>query len=132
MRLTQETDYALRLVLAFSQLNPESYLSAKDISDSQNIPFRFLLRVMKKLKTAGIVHSRQGVDGGYRLARPKEEISLKDVIEAIEGDLHITRCLKSVAHCNANYAPECKVHQALGKVQSALMRQLEEYNFGNI
>lgn len=129
MRLTQETDYALRLVLTFSELTPGEYLTAKDISESQNIPYRFLLRVIRKLKKADILASRQGVDGGYRLARPRREISLLDVIKAIEGEIKITRCLKSTALCNAGYAPECKVHRALGQIQEKLMHELRMANF---
>lgn len=132
MRLTQETDYALRLVLAFSQLQAGEFLTAKDISESQNIPYRFLLRMMKKLKSAGIIISRQGVDGGYRLARPRGEISLLDVIEAVEGRINITRCLKDTLLCNAGYAPECRVHKALGGVQEKLLRELKALNFENI
>lgn len=132
MRLTQETDYALRLVLTFSELNPGDFLTAKDISDSQNIPYRFLLRVIRKLKAANILASRQGVDGGYRLARPKREISIRDVVEAIEGGIHITRCLKSTAFCNAGYAPECKVHRALGAIQEKLLHEMKMANFESI
>lgn len=132
MRLTQETDYALRLVLAFSQLQEGDFLTAKDISDSQRIPYRFLLRMMKKLKSAGIILSRQGVDGGYRLARPRGEISLHDVIEAVEGKMSITRCLKDTGLCNAGYAPQCKVHKALGGVQEKLLEELKALNFDNI
>lgn len=132
MRLTQETDYALRLVLAFSMLEPGSYLTARDISETQKIPFRFLLRVMKKLKRAGIITSRQGIDGGYRLARPRREISLRDVIEAVEGGIHISRCLKSTDLCNAGYAPVCKVHRALGAIQENLLHALKAFNFDNL
>ena len=132
MRLTQETDYALRLIFAFSRLEPGEFLTARQIADGQSIPYRFLLRVMKKLKKAGILASRQGVDGGYRLARPRREISLKDVIEAIEGDIHLNRCLKSTNLCNAGYAPECKVHKTLCLIQENFLQSLKEHNFENL
>jgi Rrf2 family protein len=132
MKLTQETDYALRLVFAFSRLEPGCYLAAREIAESQNIPFRFLLRVITKLKKEGIVASRRGVDGGYRLGRPRAEISLKNVIEAIDGPIHINRCLKSESLCNGDFAPVCRVHRALAEVQDKLLRDLHSYTFENM
>lgn len=132
MRLNQETDYALRLVYAFSRLEPGAYLTAREISDNETIPYRFLLRVMKKLKRAGIIASRQGVDGGYRLAKSPEEINLKDVIESIEGEIGISRCLQNTALCNAGYAPECGVHKTMRVIQENLLKDLHRFNFGNI
>ena len=132
MKLTQETDYALRLVFAFAQLEPGCYLTAREIADSQHIPYRFLLRVITKLKKEGIIASRQGVDGGYRLGRPRAEISLKNVIEAIDGPIHINRCLKSTSLCNGDFAAVCRVHKALASVQENLLQDLRSRNFETI
>jgi Rrf2 family protein len=132
MKLTQETDYAFRLVFAFSRLKPGCHLTAREIADSQNIPYRFLLRVIAKLKKEGIVASRQGVDGGYRLGRPRSEITLKDVMEAIEGPVNINRCLKSSSLCTGDFAAVCRVHRALAEVQDKLLQDLHSYNFENM
>ena len=132
MRLNQETDYALRLVYIFTCKKSDEYLSAKEIAFQHAIPFRFLLKVMIKLKKAGIIASRQGIDGGYKLAKKPRDINLKDVIEAIEGPININRCLKSSALCNAGLAPLCKVHRTLAQVQSNLLRDLESHNFESI
>ena len=93
MRITQESDYALRVVLYFSSLNPGTKVSANIVAEDQNIPLRFLLKLLQKLKKADIVESFMGVNGGYALKREPKDISLKDVIEAIEGPIHLNRCL---------------------------------------
>jgi Rrf2 family protein len=132
MRFTQETDYALRLVYAFSKLPPGTHRSAREIAEKENIPFRFLLRVMGKLKRAKIIASRQGVDGGYRLAKTPGEISLRAIVEAVEGEIKLSRCLKSVSFCSAGYAPDCAVHKTLAVIQGRLADDLAAYNFENL
>lgn len=132
MKFTQETDYAFRIVQSFAKAGTDGYFTAADMSDRENIPYRFLLRVLRKLKRAGIVTSRQGVDGGYRLGRPGGEISLRDVVEAVEGDIQINRCLKDVSFCNAGHAPECQVHRTLLAVQERFLRDLASRTFDNL
>lgn len=132
MKFTQETDYGFRIVLAFSKSGGDSFFTAVEMAENHNIPYRFLLRVLGKLKRAGILQSRQGVDGGYKLAKPPERISLRDVVDAVEGEISINRCLKSVDLCNAGYAPECQVHKTLATVQERFLQELEHYNFANL
>ena len=132
MQFTQETDYAFRIVSVFTSSENDSRLTAGELSASEHIPYRFLLRVLGKLKKAGIVESRQGIDGGYRLARSPEKITLLDVVLAVEGEIRINRCLKDVAHCNAGRAPNCRVHQALGAAQERFLDDLNSYTFGNL
>lgn len=132
MKFTQETDYGFRIVLAFAKSGSDSFLTAVEMSEKHGIPYRFLLRVLGKLKRAGILRSRQGVDGGYKLAKPPERISLRDVVDAVEGEIALNCCLKSVALCNGGYAPECQVHQTLAAVQKKLLQELERYTFANL
>lgn len=129
MRLNQETDYAFRMVQAFSRLAPGTFLTAYEIAEENKIPYRFLLRVAKKLKRAGIALSRQGPDGGFRLARPARDISYLEVIEAIEGEININRCLRDTTLCNAGNAPECQVHKTLRGVQDKFRKELQKKHF---
>lgn len=132
MKFAQETDYALRLVYAFSRMPPGDSATAADVSESERIPYRFLLRILGKLKRAGIVASRRGVEGGYHLARPGAAITMREVIEAVEGPIRINRCLKNISFCNASRAPDCRVHQTLAAIQERLFQELESYNFDNL
>lgn len=132
MRITQEADYALRVVLYLSRLGYNARVTAKIIAEKESIPLRFLLKLLRKLKKAGIVKSYMGANGGYALNKEPEEITLKNVIEAIDGPIHLNRCLYDPEKCNLYRTSKCPVHHALYKVQSNLIKQLESINFKNI
>jgi len=86
MRLSAKADYALRasVELASHGAGP---VKADTVARAQSIPLRFLEQILLELKHAGIVASQRGAEGGYRLARPPEQIRLADVIRAVEGPL---------------------------------------------
>lgn len=89
MRIAASTEYALQAAaeLAADQAQGEGVLSREVIAESQNIPPKFLPRIMSALIRAGVVESRRGTLGGYWLARPADEIALADVVRAVEGPL---------------------------------------------
>jgi Rrf2 family protein len=87
MRVSAKADYAIRAAAELAAADPAVPLKAERISDSQDIPIKFLETILLELKHAGIVRSQRGPDGGYALARPATEISLADVIRAVDGPL---------------------------------------------
>ena len=132
MRITQEGDYAFRVVLYLSKLGMNQRVEAKTISESENIPLRFLLKLLRKLAMAGIVKSYRGVGGGYIIAQEPKKITLKAVLEAIEGPIYINRCLYEPEFCNLQRAGYCNVHKALEKVQLGLVESLESISFQDL
>ena len=97
MKITREADYALRIVsmLAFE----DSQVEAKAISEQKLIPYRFTLKILRKLVQAGIVKSFRGVNGGYKLNKDVSEITLYEVIETIDGVIDINRCITEPDIC---------------------------------
>jgi Rrf2 family protein len=93
MRISAKADYAMRalLELAASEAPP---VKAEDIAHNQRIPVKFLEKIMGDLKTVGIVASQRGAEGGYSLARPAAEVTLAEVLRAIEGPLASVRDIK--------------------------------------
>ena len=87
MRVSAKTDYALRAAVELAAAEPGANVKGERLATSQSIPLRFLENILLQLRHAGIVESRRGADGGYRLARPAAEITLADVIRAIDGPL---------------------------------------------
>jgi Rrf2 family protein len=88
MRVSAKTDYALRAVIELAAGEDASKpVKGERLATSQGIPLRFLENILLQLRHAGIVDSRRGAEGGYRLARPAEDIALADVIRAIDGPL---------------------------------------------
>ena len=87
MRISAKTDYALRAAIELAALNSDVPVKGEAIATAQDIPLRFLENILGDLRNAGIVESRRGVDGGYLLARPANEIALADVVRAVDGPL---------------------------------------------
>ncbi len=87
VRVTAKVDYAVRALVELVPANPTAPTKADQLSGAQDIPVRFLLNILSELKVAKLVASRRGADGGYWLARPASEVSVADVIRAVEGPL---------------------------------------------
>jgi Rrf2 family protein len=86
MKITAKADYAARAVAELAA-HSDRYLTAEKIARAQAIPQPFLTAILQELRRAGIVESRRGADGGHRLALPSAELTVADVIRAIEGPL---------------------------------------------
>ena len=87
MRVSAKADYALRAVLELAAAQGEGPIKGERISQSQDIPLKFLENILLELRHDGLVASQRGAEGGYWLARPPEEITLADVIRAVDGPL---------------------------------------------
>ena len=93
MRISAKTDYAIRAVVEMAAASEPSVngsaqlVKAEAVADAQAIPLRFLLSILNELRHAGIVDSRRGAEGGYRLAKPAYAITIADVIRAMDGPL---------------------------------------------
>ena len=87
MRTTAKADYAVRAAVELAAVGTGEPVKADQIAEAQSIPLNFLENILSELRRAGIVESRRGAAGGYLLARAPEEISLADVIRAVEGPL---------------------------------------------
>jgi Rrf2 family protein len=87
VRVSAKTDYAIRAALELAAAPDEKPVKGERIATAQAIPLRFLENILMQLRHAGLVDSRRGAEGGYRLARPAGEVTLADVIRAIDGPL---------------------------------------------
>jgi Rrf2 family protein len=87
VRISAKTDYAIRAAAELAAAPLGQWVKTESVSNSQDIPLPFLLNILAELRTAGLVRSRRGVDGGYQLARPACELSVADIIRAVDGPL---------------------------------------------
>lgn len=131
LKLTQETDYAFRIVLYLTKHQRE-IIEAKIIAEMEHIPKRFLLKICRKLKQAGIIRSYRGKNGGYKLARDPGEITLKDVVEVIEGDLVVSKCQEDPEACSKGASDHCSVHQVLNSVNGLIEKEFSKYDFATL
>lgn len=93
MQVNAKVDYALRALAELAAADPET-VKAEAIARAQGIPPKFLENILLELRHAGIVLSQRGAEGGYRLARPADEITLADVIRIVNGPLANVRGLR--------------------------------------
>ena len=129
MRVSAKADYALRAAaeLAVSGAGP---MKAERISEAQDIPIKFLESILLELKHAGIVRSQRGPDGGYALARPAAEISLADVIRAVDGPLANVRGDRPE---NVSYAgPATRLTDVWIAVRASLRHVLESTSLADL
>jgi Rrf2 family protein len=87
MRISARADYAVRAALQLAASQDDGPLKAEAIADAQDIPHKFLESILNDMRRGGLVLSRRGGNGGYRLARPAESISIADVIRVVDGPL---------------------------------------------
>lgn len=129
MKITQESDYAIRIILYLTNFSMQERVEAMVISTQTNVPLRFTLKIMRKLVNAGILKSFRGNNGGYSLCKQASEINLLNVIELIDGALIINKCLGEKSNCNLNSIDFCVVHDELYNIQKKMMDDLKSITF---
>jgi Rrf2 family protein len=87
MKLTRASEYAIHALSYLAKNNPDRPVPSHIVAEAQGIPERFLLKVLKPLVSAGLLRSVKGPNGGYRLARQPREITMLEVIEAVDGPI---------------------------------------------
>src|SRR6185436_3320003 len=121
MKLSRTVSYAVRATLQLAQLEADGPVPCSRLAADGKMPERFLLQILRNLVTHGILRSTRGVDGGYSLIRPADQISLLEVIEAIEGPFDSTPELGEGLPVES----QAKLRTALGQVTEATRQQLE-------
>jgi len=91
MRISARVDYAVRAAVELAAVSEEGPVKGDAIAEAQDIPLKFLENILGELKHVGIVNSRRGAQGGYWLNRPAEEVTLGDIVRAVEGPLASVR-----------------------------------------
>ena len=101
MQVSRKIDYALRAVIHLANEDgSERACSVAEIADREQVPRQFLEKIVQELIHGGLVRSRRGPHGGYVLARPAEQLTFRDVIEAVEGPISLNVCTSEHADCS--------------------------------
>jgi Rrf2 family protein len=127
MEITQQADYAVRAILDLALRPNGERASCQEIAQRQTIPVAFLTKICARLAAEGLVQSQRGVNGGVRLARPAREITLLQVIEAIDGPITFNRCNRTPSECNRSRT--CPVHTVWAELCRDFRARLAAYNF---
>ena len=124
IRLSKSTDYALMALADLALLPARELLSARRVAENHHLPPQLAAKVLQELRKAGLVETRQGIRGGYRLARPAEEIRITEVIESIEGPLALVECVLEDHGCCLTST--CSVRTPLTRIHERLLAALSE------
>lgn len=129
LKFNQATDYAFRIILYMSTLPFGTRKVGAELARTSKIPERFLLKIMRYLVNAKLLHSYRGVDGGFSLAKKPKDINLYDVVTAVEGDTYLQHCLYDSESCSRGCHGQCAVQEAVGKIQTVLIQELKNVDF---
>lgn len=130
MHVSAKTDYALRALLALAAGDAASRVKGEALATSQGLPLNFLENILTELRKAGIVASQRGADGGYWLARPAADITLAEVIRAVDGPLAHVRGLRPE---KASYeGPAEHLNQVWVAVRASLRSVLDEVTLADV
>src|SRR5271167_3143989 len=134
MKLSLRGEYALRALLVLGLNYGEWVVRIQTISDHQNIPKRFLEQILNDLKSAGIVQSRRGVAGGYRLAKRPEEITLAAVVRHIEGAIAPVSCVSERFYekCSCPDESRCAIRSVMKEVREAVVKIAERVTIAEL
>jgi Rrf2 family protein len=130
MQITRQADYALRAMLFLARSDPNLRASTSQIANIQQIPPSFLAKIISQLSIAGLIHTSRGARGGVSLARPTEEISLLDVVEAIDGPILLNECTHSKDGCP--FGEECPIQPIWCNAQEELVNKLKSTKFADL
>ncbi len=123
MRLTRGADYGARGIMHLAAQPPEAVVLVKDIASAEGLPESYLSKIFQELAKDGLVRSHRGAKGGFSLARPAEAITLREVIEAIEGPIALNRCLSPTEGCE--FQDTCPLRPVLAQAQEQFLAVLD-------
>lgn len=134
MKLQISTDYAIRIIVYLAQCEPK-LCSAAEASKQLGLSYNFFGKVALPLKKAGLIASVQGINGGYRLAKKAEDITLYDVIKTMQGEILVNNCLEEGSSCSNKLVADrnnCSVHNIFASLQTQIISTLNNYSIQDV
>ena len=129
MQITRQADYAVRAVLHLAR-NGEQRIATSMIAEEQRIPPSFLAKIISQLSIAGLLHTSRGARGGVTLAREAKDITLLEVVEAIDGPIQLNECVGDNGSCS--FDSDCPLRPIWCDAQEELIDKLKSTNFAEM
>lgn len=128
MQITRQADYAVRAIHYLAGMENGDRATTKNIAEAQDIPPSFLAKIIAQLTVVGLLETTRGVRGGVSLARDPHEISLLEVVEAIDGPVMVNACVQDHYNCSIE---DCPVRTIWCEVQTELIQRLKNAKFSH-
>jgi len=130
MQITRQADYAVRAVLYLARLGQDERAATSQVAQEQHIPPSFLAKIISQLSIAGLLHTSRGARGGVTLAREPKDITLLEVIEAIDGPIMLNECVGETGSCT--FDEDCPLRPVWCDAQNDLVARLKNTNFAHL
>jgi Rrf2 family protein len=130
MQITRQADYAVRAVLHLAQMKNGDRAATSFVAKEQHIPPSFLAKIISQLSIAGLLHTSRGARGGVTLARDPKDITLLEVIEAIDGPIQLNECVASDGTCR--FDEDCPIKSVWCEAQEELVARLKKTDFAQL
>jgi Rrf2 family protein len=127
MQITRQADYAIRAVRYLARQGGTQRAATSTVAQEMKIPPSFLAKIISQLSIAGLLHTSRGARGGVTLAREPKDISLLDVVEAIDGPILLNECVGDPGGCV--FSGDCLVHPIWVEAQESLIKRLGDTRF---
>jgi Rrf2 family protein len=137
MRLSKKGEYAVRALVEIgfeAHQRPGALIQIATVAQRTNIPEKFLEQILLALRNGGVLRSKRGVEGGYSLAKPSDQITLGEVIRLLDGPLAPIPCVSLTAYerCSCPDEESCGLHIAMKQVRDALAGILDSYQLSRL
>ena len=129
MQLTQQTDYALRMLIYLSKAPAQGWVGVREISDAYQISHNHMLKVTQALVALGFIESKRGAMGGVRLGHQPQDIIIGDVVRRIENTLGLAECLRGEDSCPL--LPVCTLQNIYQEALTAFLAVLDRYSIAD-
>jgi Rrf2 family transcriptional regulator, cysteine metabolism repressor len=129
-----KAEYGVRVMAHLAGTDGERPVSLGTIAEAEGLPLAYLEHLVQRLRRQGLVDSRRGAQGGYTLARPAEEITMAEIVEALEGNLAPIECITPEGQCHREVAGEtpCPTKLLWTRVQGSIVRTLNEMHLSDL
>jgi Rrf2 family protein len=130
MQITRQADYAVHAVLYLAKIKSGERVATSTVAKEQRIPPSFLAKIISQLSVAGLLHTSRGARGGVTLARDPKDITLLEVVEAIDGPIQLYECVSKGGVCPFN--DQCPIRTVLREAQDELVARLKKTDFAQL
>lgn len=130
MQITRQADYALRAMLYLAAMEPSQRTATRHIAEQKEIPPSFLAKIISQLSIAGLIHTSRGARGGVTLARQPGEITVLEVVEAIDGPITLNECTLYPGSCP--FGENCPMRPMWCDAQAELVERLRGTTFADV
>ena len=132
MQFTKAEEYGMFGVLYLAEKDPTAVTPLSEISQAQGIPEKFLAKIFQSLSKAGVVRSHRGVRGGFSLSKDPAQVTVKEVLETIQGPYHLMKCVQDMRACDMPNRGFCPLRELVMKAEHELVAVLEEHTIADL